>query len=49
MKDWQKEDDHPLKEMQMLKLMRMSVSKVRVAEWEFLVDELRKRGDVIEV
>lgn len=49
MKDWQKEDGHPLKDMQMLKLSRMSVSKVSVSEWEFLTGELRKRGEVISL
>lgn len=45
MKDWQKEDDHPLKEMQMLRLSRMSVSKVSEEEWEFLIGETKKNGD----
>jgi hypothetical protein len=47
MKDWQKEDGHPLKEMQMLKLSRMSVSKVSGGEWEFLIEEAKKRGDEV--
>jgi len=47
MKDWQKEEGHPLKEMQMLKLSRMSVSKVSEDEWEFLIGEAKKRGDEV--
>lgn len=37
-----------LKEMQMLKLTRLSVSKVRAEEWEFLVGEMERRGDVLQ-
>ena len=47
MKAWQKQDGHPLKDMQMLKLTRMSVSRVGVSEWDFLIDELKKRGDLV--
>jgi predicted RNA-binding protein with PUA-like domain len=48
MKEWQGQDGNPLKEMQMLKLTRLSVSKVRSEEWDFLISEMGKRGDVIE-
>lgn len=48
LKEWQTEKGHPLENMQMLKLTRMSVSKVSEGEWRFLVDEMKKRGDVVE-
>jgi len=48
LKEWQAEKGHPLENMQMLKLTRMSVSKVSEGEWRFLVDEMKKRGDVVE-
>lgn len=32
----------------MLKLTRLSVSKVDVEEWEFLVGVMEKNGDVIK-
>ena len=48
LKEWQTEKGHPLENMQMLKLTRMSVSKVSKGEWRFLVDEMKKRGDVVE-
>ncbi|KAL5323254.1 hypothetical protein ACEPPN_007788 [Leptodophora sp. 'Broadleaf-Isolate-01'] len=48
LKEWQTEKGHPLESMQMLKLTRMSVSKVSEGEWQFLVGEMEKRGDVIE-
>ena len=38
-----------LKEMQMLKLTRLSVSKVREEEWKFLVGEMGKRGDIVDL
>ena len=38
-----------LKEMQMLKLTRLSVSRVREEEWQFLVEEMKKRGDVVDL
>ncbi|KAI9049356.1 hypothetical protein LZ554_006390 [Drepanopeziza brunnea f. sp. 'monogermtubi'] len=44
---WHAEPGGALANMQMLKLARMSVSKVSEAEWAFLVSEMRKRGDVI--
>ncbi|EKD18748.1 AT DNA binding protein [Drepanopeziza brunnea f. sp. 'multigermtubi' MB_m1] len=44
---WHAEPGGALANMQMLKLARMSVSKVSEAEWEFLVGEMRKRGDVV--
>lgn len=49
MKEWQKEDGHALQEMQMLRLTRMSVSKVSGEEWDFLVAEMGRRGDVIDL
>ncbi|CZT42645.1 uncharacterized protein RSE6_16031 [Rhynchosporium secalis] len=48
LKAWQAEKGHPLESMQMLKLTRMSVSKVSEAEWQFLVEEMKKRGDDIK-
>ncbi|PVH87926.1 DUF55-domain-containing protein [Cadophora sp. DSE1049] len=48
LKEWQVEKGHPLENMQMLKLTRMSVSKVSEGEWRFLVGEMEKRGDVVE-
>jgi predicted RNA-binding protein with PUA-like domain len=48
LKEWQTEKGNPLENMQMLKLTRMSVSKVSEGEWQFLVGEMEKRGDVIE-
>ena len=34
--------------MQMLKMGRMSVSRVSGEEWEFLVGEMGRRGDVVK-
>ncbi|KAK0113779.1 hypothetical protein ONS95_014029 [Cadophora gregata] len=48
MKEWQAEKGHPLESMQMLKMTRMSVSKVSEGEWRFLLGEMEKRGDVVE-
>jgi predicted RNA-binding protein with PUA-like domain len=48
MKTWQGTKGHPLENFQMLKLARISVSKVSKGEWEFLVGEMEKRGDVVE-
>lgn len=48
LKAWQSTKGHPLENMQMLKLARLSVSKVSEAEWRFLVGEMEKNGDVIE-
>jgi len=48
LKAWQGEKGNPLENMQMLKLARMSVSKVSPAEWGFLVGEMEKRGDMIK-
>jgi len=47
LKAWQQTKGNPLEEMQMLKLARISVSKVREEEWRFLVEEMKERGDVI--
>jgi predicted RNA-binding protein with PUA-like domain len=49
LKEWQGEKGHALENMQMLKLARISVSAVRKEEWEFLVQEMKKRGDVVEL
>lgn len=49
LKEWQAEKGHPLAEMQMLKLGRMSVSKVSTGEWEFLVGGMEKRGDEVKL
>jgi predicted RNA-binding protein with PUA-like domain len=48
LKAWQGEKGHPLENMQMLKLARLSVSKVSAEEWDFLVKEMVKNGDVIK-
>jgi hypothetical protein len=34
--------------MQMLKLARISVSKVSTEEWDFLIGEMAERGDIIK-
>jgi len=49
LKAWQGEKDHPLENMQMLKLARLSVSKVSAEEWDFLVKEMAKNGDVVKI
>lgn len=41
--------ENPLKDMQMLKLTRLSVSRVSEGEWEFLVGEMGRRGDVVDL
>lgn len=43
----QAEKDSPLANMQMLKLTRLSVSKVSPEEWAFLVSAMEKNGDKI--
>jgi predicted RNA-binding protein with PUA-like domain len=48
LKAWQQTKGNPLEEMQMLKLARISVSKVREEEWKYLVGEMKDRGDVVE-
>lgn len=48
LKAWQTTKGNPLENMQMLKLARLSVSKVSEAEWKFLVGEMEKNGDVVE-
>lgn len=48
LKAWQGEKGHPLENMQMLKLGRLSVSKVSSEEWDFLVAEMAKRGDIVK-
>ncbi|CAG8983241.1 hypothetical protein HYALB_00002677 [Hymenoscyphus albidus] len=48
LKEWQTQKGHSLENMQMLKLARMSVSKVSAEEWEFLVGEMKKRGDEVK-
>jgi predicted RNA-binding protein with PUA-like domain len=45
---WYGEKDNPLNGMEMLRLARLSVSKVSEGEWRFLVEEMGKRGDVID-
>jgi predicted RNA-binding protein with PUA-like domain len=47
LKDWRSEKGNPVENMQMLAQTRMSVSKVRGAEWEFLIGQMKERGDVI--
>jgi len=48
LKAWQTTKGHPLENMQMLKLARLSVSKITQEEWDFLVREMEKNGDIIE-
>ncbi|KUJ14681.1 DUF55-domain-containing protein [Mollisia scopiformis] len=48
MKAWQSTKGHPMENFQMLKLARISVSKVSAGEWEFLCGEMEKNGDVVE-
>lgn len=48
LKGWYGEKGHVLGEMQMLKMGRMSVSKMSGEEWRFLVGEMKKRGDEIK-
>jgi predicted RNA-binding protein with PUA-like domain len=48
LKAWQGGKGHPLENMQMLKLGRLSVSKVSTEEWNFVVNEMANRGDVIK-
>lgn len=48
MKDWYGEKDHPLAGMQMLRMTRMSVTRVSAGEWEFLVGQMRERGDEVK-
>jgi predicted RNA-binding protein with PUA-like domain len=38
-----------LENMQMLKLGRLSVSKVSEGEWAFLTGKMGERGDVVEL
>ncbi|PQE13348.1 Thymocyte nuclear 1 protein [Rutstroemia sp. NJR-2017a BVV2] len=49
LKAWFNEKGHPLENMQMLKLARLSVSKISDGEWRFLVGEMEKNGDVVSV
>ena len=45
---FQAEKGNPLENMQMLKLTRLSVSKVSTEEWAFLTGVMEKNGDVIK-
>jgi predicted RNA-binding protein with PUA-like domain len=45
---FQAEKGNPLENMQMLKLTRLSVSKVSTEEWAFLTAVMEKNGDVIK-
>ncbi|KAF7876419.1 hypothetical protein EAF04_001511 [Stromatinia cepivora] len=47
-KAWFEEKGNALNNMQMLKLARLSVSKVSSDEWSFLVGEMKKNGDVVK-
>ncbi|KAM3070006.1 hypothetical protein ACMFMG_003958 [Clarireedia jacksonii] len=49
LKAWFNEKGHPLENMQMLKLARLSVSKISDGEWRFIVGEMEKNGDVLNV
>lgn len=44
---FQAEKGSPLENMQMLKLTRLSVSKVSAGEWDFLTGVMEKNGDKI--
>jgi predicted RNA-binding protein with PUA-like domain len=44
---FQAEKDSPLANMQMLKLTRLSVSRVSPEEWDFLTSVMEKNGDKI--
>ncbi|ESZ96825.1 hypothetical protein SBOR_2826 [Sclerotinia borealis F-4128] len=46
-KAWFGEKGNALENMQMLKLARLSVSKVSGEEWRFLVGQMEKNGDVV--
>ncbi|RDW84929.1 hypothetical protein BP6252_02519 [Coleophoma cylindrospora] len=48
LKEWQTTKGHVLENMQMLKLARLSVSKVSEEEWRFLTGVMKENGDVIE-
>ncbi|KAH8819670.1 PUA-like domain-containing protein [Xylogone sp. PMI_703] len=47
LRELQAQKDSPLANMQMLKLSRLSVSKVSAEEWEFLTGLMEKNGDKI--
>ena len=48
LRGFQAEKGNPLENMQMLKLTRLSVSKVSTEEWKFLTGVMEKNGDVIK-
>ena len=45
---FQAEKGNPLENMQILKLTRLSVSKVSEEEWEFLTGVMEGNGDVVK-
>ncbi|KAI1004272.1 hypothetical protein K3495_g3939 [Podosphaera aphanis] len=45
LKAWHAQKNHILSNLQLLRLARLSVSKVEEEEWEFLLAEMEKRGD----
>ncbi|KAL3426250.1 hypothetical protein PVAG01_03041 [Phlyctema vagabunda] len=47
LRGFQNEKGNPLANMQMLKLTRLSVSKVSAEEWDFLVGVMKENGDEI--
>lgn len=47
LRSFQAEKDSPLANMQMLKLTRLSVSRVAPEEWDFLISVMKKNGDDI--
>jgi predicted RNA-binding protein with PUA-like domain len=47
LRSFQSEKGNPLESMQMLKLTRLSVSKVSAEEWDFLTGVMEKNGDKI--
>lgn len=48
LKEWQTTKGHVLENMQMLKLARLSVSKVNEKEWKYLIGVMKENGDVIK-
>ena len=49
LKAFQSRKGNPLENMQMLKLTRLSVSKVNEEEWNFLVEVMEDNGDKLKV
>lgn len=47
MRAFRAEKGNPLANMQMLKLTRLSVSKVGLGEWDFLTGVMEENGDQV--